>query len=116
MIQNLLRNFILYTRAAAIDQYKKGIESVAVSLLKYPCCLMKCFIAENVNLKLPEDRSLIKFTGLGSISNKEKHKKTRSSGDIKVISCRIGKTCCRSKFGPLLKICNGDRQNSITWI
>ena len=38
---------------------------------------MKCFIAENVNLKLPEDRSLIKFTGLGSISNKEKHKKNK---------------------------------------
>ena len=38
---------------------------------------MKYFIAENVNLKLPEDRNLIKFTGLGSISNKEKHKKNK---------------------------------------
>ena len=38
---------------------------------------MKYFIAENVNLKLQEVRSLIKFTDIGGIG---------------VISCRIGKS------------------------
>ena len=69
-IESFKKFYFIYKRAAAIDQYKKGIESVAAGILKYPCCVMKYFIAENVNLKLPEVRSLIKFTDLGSIGSK----------------------------------------------
>ena len=69
-IEFLKKFCFIYKRAAAIDQYKKGIESVAAGILKYPSCVMKYFIAENVNLKLPEVRSLIKFTDFGSIDSK----------------------------------------------
>ena len=73
-----------------MHQYKKGIESMTAGILKYPCCIMKYFIVENVNnWKLLEIKRLIKFTALG---NKEYIEKKRQSLH-RVISCGIRKRC-----------------------